>query len=75
MDADGAPRGELARSWETTPDGKTWTFHLRPDAHWHDGEPVTAADVVFTVGVLQDPAYAGPGAGRGRASPRPPSIP
>ena len=63
MDADGAPRGELARSWETTPDGKSWTFHLRPDAHWHDGEPVTAADVVFTVAVLQDPVYAGPGAG------------
>src|SRR6185503_6073372 len=33
------------------------------DARWHDGEPVTAEDVAFTIGVLQDPKYHGPGAG------------
>jgi len=63
LDPDGKPRPGLARSWETSADGATWTFHLRPDATWHDGEPVTAADVVFTVAMLKDPAYRGPGAG------------
>ena len=44
----------------STPTGKTWTFDLRPDARWHDGEPVTADDVVYTIQTLQDPAYKGP---------------
>src|SRR6185437_5395086 len=34
-----------------------------PGARWHDGEPVTADDVVYTIQTLRDPAYAGPGAG------------
>ena len=34
-----------------------WTFQLRDDARWQDGEPVTAEDVAFTIRVLQDPAY------------------
>ena len=37
----------MATSWETTPDGLTWTFHLR-DAEWSDGVPVTADDFVFS---------------------------
>ena len=36
----------LAASWEQ--DGLTWTFHLRRDVSWHDGEPFTAHDVAFT---------------------------
>ena len=44
----GEPEPALARSWETSPDGLTWTFRLREDAKWHDGEPFTAGDVVFT---------------------------
>ncbi len=63
MDPDGAPRPALAQSWDTTADGTSWTFHLRPDARWHDGEAVTADDVVFTVNMLKDPDYHGPGAG------------
>jgi peptide/nickel transport system substrate-binding protein len=63
LDPEGKPRPGLARSWETSADGATWTFHLRPDATWHDGQPVTADDVVFTVATLKDPAYRGPGAG------------
>ena len=39
---------ELAESWEVSDDGLTWTFHLRRDVRWHDGEPFTAADVDFT---------------------------
>jgi peptide/nickel transport system substrate-binding protein len=38
----------LAESWTTSPDGRTITFRLRPDARWSDGRPVTAADVVFS---------------------------
>ena len=38
----------LAESWERSDDGLTWTFHLRRDVTWHDGEPFTAHDVDFT---------------------------
>ena len=51
---------DLASRWSVADGGRTWTFELRPDARWHDGEPVTADDVVFTVRTLQDPAYKGP---------------
>ena len=52
---------DLAQRWEVTDSGRTWTFHLRPDLFWQDGVPLTADDVAFTVGVLSDPAYTGPG--------------
>ncbi|NLE21414.1 MAG: ABC transporter substrate-binding protein, partial [Actinobacteria bacterium] len=42
------PTPGLATSWETSPDGKVWTFHLREGVTWQDGEPFTAADVAFT---------------------------
>lgn len=38
----------LAQKWEISPDGLTYTFHLRKDAKWHDGTPLTAKDVSFT---------------------------
>ena len=38
----------LAESWERSEDGLTWTFHLRNDVRWHDGQPFTAHDVAFT---------------------------
>ena len=38
----------LAESWERSDDGLEWTFHLRRDVAWHDGEPFTAHDVDFT---------------------------
>ena len=38
----------LAESWENSADGLSWTFRLRQDVRWHDGEPFTAADVEFT---------------------------
>ena len=60
---DGMLIPDLASRWTADPTGKSWTFTLRPDATWHDGTPVTAQDVVYTVGVLNDPAYTGPGAG------------
>ena len=48
----------VAERWEISPDGKTWTFHLRPDAKWSTGEPVTAADFVYSFRRLVDPATA-----------------
>ena len=39
---------ELAESWDVSPDGKTMVFHLRKDAVFHDGSPVTAADVKWS---------------------------
>jgi peptide/nickel transport system substrate-binding protein len=41
--------GDLAESWETSEDGKTWTFHLKSGTKWSDGQPLTADDVVWTI--------------------------
>ncbi|MCA1768711.1 MAG: ABC transporter substrate-binding protein [Halomonas sp.] len=46
------PIPQLAESWEVSDDGLTWTFHLREGVTWHDGEPFTAADVVFSADVF-----------------------
>jgi peptide/nickel transport system substrate-binding protein len=54
--------GDLATRWDVSADGQTWTFHLRPNLSWEDGAPLTADDVTYTVDVLTDPAYTGPGA-------------
>jgi peptide/nickel transport system substrate-binding protein len=54
---------DLAESWTVDETGATWTFEIREDATWHDGEPVMAEDVAFTIRTLQDPAYVGPAAG------------
>jgi len=51
---------DLAERWSVDESGTTWTVDLREDARWHDGEPVTAADVLFTIQALQDPSYSGP---------------
>jgi peptide/nickel transport system substrate-binding protein len=48
---------DLAESWGISEDNLTYTFHLRRDAHWHDGAPFTADDVLFTLRLMQDPAY------------------
>jgi peptide/nickel transport system substrate-binding protein len=42
------PVPDLAESWEISPDGLVYTFKLRQDVTFHDGTPMTAADVVFT---------------------------
>ncbi len=47
------PVPDLARSWEISKDGLTYTFHLR-DVLFHDGQPVTAGDVKFTLDAIMD---------------------
>jgi peptide/nickel transport system substrate-binding protein len=47
--------GELASSWEISPDGLQIVFHLRPGVKWHDGADFTAADVEYTWKVMTDP--------------------
>ncbi|TVQ57826.1 MAG: ABC transporter substrate-binding protein [Rhodobacteraceae bacterium] len=51
-DADLAPQPGLAREWEVSEDGLVYTFRLAENARWHDGEPFTAEDVVFSVDVF-----------------------
>ncbi|MBM4276083.1 MAG: peptide-binding protein [Deltaproteobacteria bacterium] len=55
--------GDLAESWEVSPDGLTITFKLRRGVKWHDGAPFTAQDVLFTYQTMVDPktptAYSG----------------
>ncbi|MGH2562447.1 MAG: ABC transporter substrate-binding protein [Thermomicrobiales bacterium] len=46
---------DLADSWEIAPDGSAYTFTLRQNAAWHDGEPVTARDVAFTYSLALNP--------------------
>jgi len=48
-DADWKPQPYLAESWELAPDGKSLTLHLRGDAVFHDGKPVTSEDVAFSI--------------------------
>ena len=45
-----------AESWESNEDGSVWTFHLREDALWSDGSPVTSADFINTITRALDPA-------------------
>jgi len=49
----------LATSWDVSPDGKTYTFHLREGVKWQDGEPFTADDVAFTYNyIVKNQMYA-----------------
>ncbi len=47
--------GDLASSWTISPDGKSYTFTLRPGVTWQDGTPFTAQDVLFTLQLIQNP--------------------
>jgi peptide/nickel transport system substrate-binding protein len=51
---DMSPEASLATEWETSEDGLTWTFTMRDDAVWSDGEPLTAEDVAYTYNRVLD---------------------
>ncbi|MEX2659900.1 MAG: ABC transporter substrate-binding protein, partial [Acidimicrobiales bacterium] len=53
-DVEGVPQPWLAETVDTSPDGRQVTIRLREGATWHDGVPVTSADVAFTFGHVAD---------------------
>jgi peptide/nickel transport system substrate-binding protein len=48
------PKPGIAESWDISKDGKTITFNIRDDISWHDGDPLTAEDVAFSLLVYRD---------------------
>lgn len=50
----------MAETWKNSDDFKTWTFNLRKDAKWSNGDPVTAHDFEFSLKRLGDPKTASP---------------
>ncbi|WP_371367670.1 Oligopeptide-binding protein AppA [Sporomusa rhizae] len=59
-DPQGQPVPGVAEKWEVSADGLEYTFHLRKNAAFHDGSPVTAEDVAFSYYILSDSSYDGP---------------
>ncbi|MDY6872702.1 MAG: peptide ABC transporter substrate-binding protein [Chloroflexota bacterium] len=53
FDSQGIPQSDLAESWGVSVDGTVYNFSLRSDVVWHDGEPFTSNDVVYTISLLQ----------------------
>ncbi len=51
------PLPALATSWDISPNGLVYTFHLRPDAQWSNGDPVTANDFIFSYARLLAPTF------------------
>lgn len=50
------PAPGIADTWETSDDGKTWTFNIPEDREWSDGEPITADDVAYTyTSIIENP--------------------
>lgn len=60
VDETGRLAPALAEEWAVSEDGLTVQFALRDDVRWHDGEPFTAEDVVFTYSLLQNDAFPAP---------------
>lgn len=59
-DDQGRLANDLAENYEISDDRTLYTFHLKKNAQWHDGRPLTANDILFTVTLLGDPAYKSP---------------
>ncbi|MEX1248163.1 MAG: peptide ABC transporter substrate-binding protein [Anaerolineales bacterium] len=55
FDDRGNPQPDLAEVWGISLDGLQYNFTLRAGLQWHDGEPLTTADVAFTAGLFKDP--------------------
>lgn len=57
FDARGSPQPDLAETWGISLDGLQYNFTLREGLTWHDGEPLTTADVAFTIELLKNPNF------------------
>lgn len=53
FDSGGVPMPDLSDSWGVSQDGKIYNFPIRSNAVWHDGQPVTSDDVIFTLEMLK----------------------
>ncbi|MBM7552793.1 peptide ABC transporter substrate-binding protein [Thalassobacillus pellis] len=62
LDQSHEPKAAAAEKWEISDNGKVYTFHLRDDAKWSNGDPVTAGDFEFAWKRLLDPETASPAA-------------
>jgi peptide/nickel transport system substrate-binding protein len=63
IDSSGRIVPGLAESWRTSPDGLTWTFAIRRNAKFHNGRPMTAEDIVYSLNRIRDPRTRSPRAG------------
>ncbi|RMD50801.1 peptide ABC transporter substrate-binding protein, partial [Candidatus Parcubacteria bacterium] len=59
-DNNGELVNDLAKSYTISDDGKTYTFTIRDNARWHDGEQVMADDIIFTISAIKNPDYNSP---------------
>ncbi|WP_106496069.1 peptide ABC transporter substrate-binding protein [Lentibacillus sp. Marseille-P4043] len=59
---DDTPEAAIAEDWDVSDDGKTYTFHLRENANWSNGDPVTASDFEYAWKQLLDPETGSPAA-------------
>jgi len=60
LDGNGLPQPDLAaRPVQISPDGLIYTVTLRSDVRWHDGQPFTVDDVLFTINLIKDPNFPG----------------
>ena len=59
-DSEGKLVPDLAESYDISDDKTQYTFHLRHGITWHDGQPFTATDVLYTVNLISDPNYKSP---------------
>jgi len=57
MDHGRKPYGDLAKSWDVSDDGLTYTFHLHDNVYWHDGVKFSSADVKFTYDTAIEKKY------------------
>jgi len=64
LDSFQRPTPDLARGWDVSKDGLVWTFFIREDVKFHDGQPLTAHDVEFTYKSILDPKSKSPMAER-----------
>lgn len=55
FDSKGLPVVDIAKTWGVSFDGLTYNFDIQENAIWHDGTPVTAEDVLFTINLIRDP--------------------
>lgn len=59
-DRDGNLVNDLAENYDVSEDGKEYVFHIKRGAKWQDGEELNVDDIIFTINILNDPAYKSP---------------